>query len=212
MWDKNCLSRIWLFSRVKLWDLYTVPSSLFSIKICLLFTTDFCHLCVFFLPGAPKKKGKLITRNQKAKKKAQKTKATTKELFPSTATDKYCMLSRRSASESDVSKASGNGHTRVSAVMMAESDSRETLETISRWVFPKIMGTPKSSIFIGFSIINHPFWGTPIFGNTQMGPVIPRSLSRDPRRLDLKLWLGYMLTSWQIPMVFFSLNKKSSGF
>ena len=27
-------------------------------------------------------------------------------------------------------------------------------------------GTPKSSISIGFSIINHPFWGTPIFGNT----------------------------------------------
>ena len=37
-----------------------------------------------------------------------------------------------------------------------------------RWVFPKIGGTPKSSILIGFSIINHPFWGTPIFGNTQM--------------------------------------------
>ena len=29
-------------------------------------------------------------------------------------------------------------------------------------------GTPKSSIFIGCSIINHPFWGTPIFGNTHM--------------------------------------------
>ena len=27
-------------------------------------------------------------------------------------------------------------------------------------------GTPKSSILIEFSIINHPFWGTPIFGNT----------------------------------------------
>ena len=26
-------------------------------------------------------------------------------------------------------------------------------------------GTPKSSILMGFSIINHPFWGTPIFGN-----------------------------------------------
>ena len=25
--------------------------------------------------------------------------------------------------------------------------------------------TPKSSILIGFSIINHPFWGTSIFGN-----------------------------------------------
>ncbi len=29
-------------------------------------------------------------------------------------------------------------------------------------------GTPKSSILIGFSLINHPFWGTPIFGNTQI--------------------------------------------
>ena len=29
-------------------------------------------------------------------------------------------------------------------------------------------GIPKSSIFIGFSIMNHPFWGTPIFGNTQI--------------------------------------------
>ena len=29
-------------------------------------------------------------------------------------------------------------------------------------------GTPKSSILIGISIINHPFWGTPIFGNTHM--------------------------------------------
>ena len=26
-------------------------------------------------------------------------------------------------------------------------------------------GTPKSSILIGFSIINHPFWGISIFGN-----------------------------------------------
>ena len=29
-------------------------------------------------------------------------------------------------------------------------------------------GTPKSSILIGISIINHPFWGTSIFGNTHM--------------------------------------------
>ena len=27
----------------------------------------------------------------------------------------------------------------------------------------KNSGTPKSSILIGFSIINHPFWGTPYF-------------------------------------------------
>ena len=31
-------------------------------------------------------------------------------------------------------------------------------------------GTAKSCILIGFSIINHPFWGTSIFGNTQISP------------------------------------------
>ena len=37
------------------------------------------------------------------------------------------------------------------------------------WMFPKIVGfPPKSSILIWFSIINHPFWGTPIFGNTHI--------------------------------------------
>ena len=44
------------------------------------------------------------------------------------------------------------------------------------WVFPKISqnsGTPKSSILIGISIINHPFWGTPIFGNTHISPTPP---------------------------------------
>ena len=32
----------------------------------------------------------------------------------------------------------------------------------------KNSGTPKSSILIGFSIINNPFWGNPIFGNTHI--------------------------------------------
>ena len=36
------------------------------------------------------------------------------------------------------------------------------------WMFPKIVVPPKSSILIGFSIINHPFWGTPILGNIHM--------------------------------------------
>jgi len=31
-------------------------------------------------------------------------------------------------------------------------------------------GTPKSSFLKGFSIINHPFWGTPSFGNTHNFP------------------------------------------
>ena len=33
-------------------------------------------------------------------------------------------------------------------------------------MFPEKSGTPESSILIGFSIINHPFWG--IFGNTHI--------------------------------------------
>ena len=36
------------------------------------------------------------------------------------------------------------------------------------WVFPKIGVPPNHPFFIGFSIINHPFWGTPIFGNSHM--------------------------------------------
>ena len=37
-------------------------------------------------------------------------------------------------------------------------------------------GTPKSPILIGFSIINHPFWGpTPIFGNTHMQVQWPKN-------------------------------------
>ena len=35
------------------------------------------------------------------------------------------------------------------------------------WMFPKIGVPPKSSILIGFSIINHPFWGIyPYFWET----------------------------------------------
>ena len=32
----------------------------------------------------------------------------------------------------------------------------------------KNRGTPKSSILIGFSLLNRPFWGTTIFGNTHI--------------------------------------------
>ena len=32
-------------------------------------------------------------------------------------------------------------------------------------------GTPKSSILIGFSITNHPFWGTTIVGNPHISPM-----------------------------------------
>jgi len=46
--------------------------------------------------------------------------------------------------------------------------------------------TPKSSILIGFSIISHPFWETPIFGNTnnlQMQFFVFFSLRKGKNRL-----------------------------
>jgi len=36
---------------------------------------------------------------------------------------------------------------------------------INMWGGPKIMVPPNHSFLIGFSIVNHPFWGTSIFGN-----------------------------------------------
>ncbi len=60
--------------------------------------------------------------------------------------------------------------------------------------------TPKSSVLIGFSIINHPFWGTTIFGNTQIDEV---SIAMDHllaslwfHRFFAQLWLfilGFIL-------------------
>ena len=44
----------------------------------------------------------------------------------------------------------------------------------------KNSGTPKSSIWIGFSIINHPFRGTPIFGNTHIQVIVQMK----PERAD----------------------------
>ena len=43
-------------------------------------------------------------------------------------------------------------------------------------------GIPKSSILIGFSTINHSFWGTPIFGNTHIQGCrfVPYTFSETP--------------------------------
>ena len=47
------------------------------------------------------------------------------------------------------------------------------------WMFPKIVGfQPKSSILIGFSMINYAFWGTPIFGNTHICTVVYVEMKR----------------------------------
>ena len=61
----------------------------------------------------------------------------------------------------------------------------------------KNMGKPtKSSILIGFSIINHPFWGTPIFGNTHIlfiylhpgSFLLPLQTSEPINQQTIQLW------------------------
>ena len=36
------------------------------------------------------------------------------------------------------------------------------------WVFPKIVVPPNHPFQLGFSIVNHPFWGAPIFENIHL--------------------------------------------
>ena len=49
-------------------------------------------------------------------------------------------------------------------------------------------GIPKSSILIGFSIINHPFWGTPIFGNTQISIQAIKPRFGRPKATQYLIW------------------------
>ena len=48
------------------------------------------------------------------------------------------------------------------------------------WMFPKIGVPPNHPILIRFSTINHPFWGTLIFGNTH---IYGLPSLRSPKRL-----------------------------
>jgi len=49
---------------------------------------------------------------------------------------------------------------------------RRQIEELTYMGVSKNYGTPKSSNLIGFCIINHSFWGTPIFGNIHIGILV----------------------------------------
>ena len=49
---------------------------------------------------------------------------------------------------------------------MTFQSSNHPVFHILKWRFPKMGGTPKSSILMGFSLINHPFGGIPILWKT----------------------------------------------
>ena len=57
-----------------------------------------------------------------------------------------------------------------SMVGILRSKNKQSMRIVYHMDVSKNSGTPKSSILIGFSIINHPFWGILIFGNTHILP------------------------------------------
>ena len=75
----------------------------------------------------------------------------------------------------------------------------------SIWMFPKIGVPSNHPLLIGFSIINYPFWGTPIFWKhgedsvpTNCFPHLPTSMVRNPAYLN-----DWVIT---IPMTQFSFS------
>ena len=77
-------------------------------------------------------------------------------------------------------------------------------------------GYPESSIWIGFSLIDHPFWGTPIYGNHQScslnwsgrwcRPITGASLS-DGNGLDRPLkWIEMAALTWKLPKMWMDGN------
>ena len=57
----------------------------------------------------------------------------------------------------------------VTFVMAIKEAAMQFKEICKKWDYMEVSwnGTPKSSILIGTSIVNQPFWGTPILWNTQ---------------------------------------------
>ena len=51
------------------------------------------------------------------------------------------------------------------------------------WRFPRVGVPLKSSLFIRFSLINHPFWGTPVYGNPEVSPCLGGPTSQDDQRI-----------------------------
>ena len=71
---------------------------------------------------------------------------------------------------------------------LVEHHERSVIEAFI-WAFPKIVGfPPKSSIWIGVSIMNHPFWGTPIFW-------------KHPYLNSFSKWLGFPATAACAPCI-----------
>ena len=66
-------------------------------------------------------------------------------------------------------------------------------------------GTPKSSISIGFSIKNHSFWGTPIFGNPHLVlyHICEKKAGPPPQKISKNVSLVFLFVCFEDSDLFF---------
>ena len=69
-------------------------------------------------------------------------------------------------------------------VMVRKWVASSSIDVVSMWRFPKMLLSPKLSVFIGFSIVNHSFWGTPIY---RAPHVVSVNLSSKDERMRMGL-------------------------
>ena len=86
---------------------------------------------------------------------------------------------------------------------------KQIILSVAHMGVSKNNGTPKSSILIGFSIMNQPFWGTPIFGNTHIPALRDMLFSMCLR--SMHAWCENILGSPRKPeMIARQMKRKSS--
>ncbi len=85
-------------------------------------------------------------------------------------------LSVQSSPAKRTGKPSWSKYSSASWCRVGNGEREKNSRTTMYMDVSKNNGTSKSSILIGFSIINHPFWGTPIFGNIHIGSGYPLPL------------------------------------
>ena len=94
---------------------------------------------------------------------------------------------------------SKNGANECPSKELLDVNVRLTNPTMTTWMFPKMVVPPKSSILIGISITNHPFWGNPIFGNTPHASFVLTLVCRSKKypNLQTKVCLGHsFVANW----------------
>ena len=97
----------------------------------------------------------------------------------------------------------------ASTICTGNGDQRRYLGSENCYMgVSKNRGTPKSSILIGFSLINHPFWGTSILGNTHIWHIWYSDVGRYVMLWDIS-WVKMNILASSSLLILFNAPFKS---